>query len=232
MDKVIIVPDLHGRTFWKTLIEKEPTYPIIFLGDYTDPYPQEDISEEDCYINFLNVIDFKAKYPDDITLLIGNHELHYFNSEFQCTRFSWEYYEKYNSLLEQGLKNNTFQLCKQIDKYLFIHAGILKGWYDSHKDKINSFDGTLENKLNNLFKDNKQIFNEIPFIRWGLHSYGSPVWADIREFANEETPFVEEIIQIVGHTQIKVAEPTFINNICVTDNRKVHCLQLSTGKFI
>ena len=37
MTKILIIPDLHGRTFWK-----EPCYnwegKIIFLGDYHDPY--------------------------------------------------------------------------------------------------------------------------------------------------------------------------------------------------
>ena len=39
----LIIPDVHGRTFWKYAIqqypiEKYPDIKIIFLGDYLDPY--------------------------------------------------------------------------------------------------------------------------------------------------------------------------------------------------
>ena len=35
---MIIIPDIHGRDFWKevTAIEDEE---FVFLGDYVDPYP-------------------------------------------------------------------------------------------------------------------------------------------------------------------------------------------------
>jgi hypothetical protein len=232
---VVVVPDVHGRTFWKSLndvIDDEPNFPIIFLGDYTDPYPQEGITEEECYTNFLDILDFKEKYKDNVTLLIGNHELHYFDQEMQCTRFSRYYYEKYKGILEYGLDKNTFQLCKQIDNYLFIHAGILDAWYQSHKDKFSKLGKTLEEQLNNYFHLDKNAFFEISYLRWGYHQYGSPIWSDIREFQYEEKPFDDNIIQIIGHTQLKTKEPTFIKNIRAIDNRKLHTFKLETGKFI
>ena len=40
---VLVIPDVHGRKFWKEAINKfsKDIYPdlnIIFLGDYVDPY--------------------------------------------------------------------------------------------------------------------------------------------------------------------------------------------------
>ena len=41
MEEIIIIPDVHGRTFWREAIEKyrnKENTQIIFLGDYLDPY--------------------------------------------------------------------------------------------------------------------------------------------------------------------------------------------------
>ena len=40
---MIIIPDVHGRVFWKEIV-KNSEDKIIFLGDYVDPYPGENIS--------------------------------------------------------------------------------------------------------------------------------------------------------------------------------------------
>ena len=46
-ETVLIIPDVHGREFWKEGIEKRKQNElIIFLGDYTDPYPHEGIKHE------------------------------------------------------------------------------------------------------------------------------------------------------------------------------------------
>lgn len=47
MSKILIVGDVHGRTFWqeaKNLINEMDR--VIFLGDYLDPYSYEGVSRE------------------------------------------------------------------------------------------------------------------------------------------------------------------------------------------
>ena len=44
--KVLIIPDVHGRDFWRKAISREEYDKIIFLGDYTDPYYGESINEK------------------------------------------------------------------------------------------------------------------------------------------------------------------------------------------
>ena len=42
--KILIIPDVHGRDFWKEPVTRtlqETDARICFLGDYHDPYPQE-----------------------------------------------------------------------------------------------------------------------------------------------------------------------------------------------
>lgn len=44
-NKILIIPDVHGRTFWKYAIDNIDKYDkVIFLGDYLDPYFWEVIS--------------------------------------------------------------------------------------------------------------------------------------------------------------------------------------------
>ena len=37
MPKLIIIPDIHGRPFWRRAVEEYPGEEFIFLGDYLDP---------------------------------------------------------------------------------------------------------------------------------------------------------------------------------------------------
>ena len=38
--KILVVPDVHGRTFWKEPVGRllESVDRVVFLGDYLDPY--------------------------------------------------------------------------------------------------------------------------------------------------------------------------------------------------
>jgi len=227
MHDILIVPDIHGRSFWKPVLEYEGK--VIFLGDYTDPYPCENFSDEDAYQGLLEIIDFKQKNPHRITLLIGNHEYHYYDSKFQYSRFSEEYYERFNELLTQTTTAGLFQVCKQIDNYLFSHAGITEKWYNLHQDLLFRCGTTLEEQINNLFIEDKMPFSEISYYRGGLDIAGSPLWADINEFSDELKPFNSDIIQVVGHTQNAGTEPIEIKNIRLLDNQQLYLL--SNGQF-
>ncbi|MDR1632988.1 MAG: metallophosphoesterase [Dysgonamonadaceae bacterium] len=223
MNEILIVPDVHGRKFWEPVLE----YPgeVIFLGDYTDPYPQEDFTQEDAYTGLLKIIDFKRQNPERVTLLIGNHELHYFDKHFQASRFSDQYYKKYHSILTGELTNSLFQVCKQVDNYLFIHAGITKGWYDKYQNKLQTIGDGLESRLNRFFIEDKKPFFEISHYRSGFHQDGSPLWADIHELYYEKEPFDSEIIQIIGHTHIPDGNPLIGKNFILMDNAQLYLLK-------
>ncbi|MDR0546440.1 MAG: metallophosphoesterase [Dysgonamonadaceae bacterium] len=223
MKEILIIPDVHGRTFWEAALPYQGE--IIFLGDYTDPYPAEGITQAKAYDVFSEIVKFKQENPDRVTLLIGNHELHYYNRNFQASRFSTEYYPKYHAILTGETTANLFQVCKQVDNYLFIHAGITKGWYDLHKNELPALGDNLETQINSLFLQNQEAFFEISGERGGWHLYGSPLWADVREYLYEQEPFNQDIIQIIGHTQIRTTEPFVAKNIRLVDNRQLHLLK-------
>ena len=45
MKRLIIIPDVHGRDFWRKAVCENPDGEFVFLGDYLDPYGFEDILE-------------------------------------------------------------------------------------------------------------------------------------------------------------------------------------------
>jgi hypothetical protein len=223
MNEILIVPDVHGRNFWKPALAFLGT--VVFLGDYTDPYSHEGFTQQNAYNGLLQIVNFKKQNPDRVTLLVGNHELHYYNSKYEASRFSEKYYERYYKILTGTETADLFQVCKQIDYYLFVHAGITKGWYEKHKDELQHLGNHLETQVNRLFQQNKDAFFEISPYRGGYFSAGSPLWADMDELNLEDEHFDNNIVQIIGHTQIQDKNPITGKNFMMLDNRQLYLLK-------
>ena len=132
--KVLIFPDIHGRTFWKEALNKFPKedYPnlkIVFLGDYLDPYTgYEPITSEDAYNNFLEILEY-AKSDSRIILLIGNHDWHYFVNLDTC-RMDFARERMIEKLFVENISLFRLTYTVEVDgcKYLFSHAGISQKW--------------------------------------------------------------------------------------------------------
>ncbi|MDR1859575.1 MAG: metallophosphoesterase [Bacteroidales bacterium] len=220
MKDILIVPDVHGRGFWHPALD----YPgdVIFLGDYVDPYSFEGISETQALHEFRQIVQFKQDNPERVTLLIGNHELHYYNRQFSAGRYSYDIAPQVTEILKGETTAGLFRICRQIGDFIFIHAGITSDWYERHLKEFQPLGTTLEEQLNNVFKERPFIFYEAGLkYRGGLNNTGSPLWADCHEFDDEAEPFAPDIIQIVGHTQQRGDEPVFTRNIRMLD---VRCL--------
>lgn len=73
---MIIIPDVHGRLFWKDAVAKRKDGEmVIFLGDYLDSY-ESTINRESFKKSFENlkeIIEFKKTNEDTCILLFGNH---------------------------------------------------------------------------------------------------------------------------------------------------------------
>ncbi|MDR0415250.1 MAG: metallophosphoesterase [Prevotellaceae bacterium] len=223
MNEILVVPDIHGRNFWEPALDYAGT--VIFLGDYTDPYPQEGFTQEGAYESLKRIVDFKKQNPDRVTLLVGNHEMHYYNRRYACGRFDNQFFPQYNAVLTGEDTKDLFQICRQIGKYLFIHSGITKGWYDKYADELAKQGSTLEEQVNNLFRNNIKAFYEASMYRGGYDDAGSPLWADASELFEEEEHFDNSIIQIIGHTQIKGDDPIIKENTYLLDNRQLYLLK-------
>lgn len=78
MERIIIVPDVHCRDFYKPVLKMKDVK-IVFLGDYLDPYQYENLSFEKGLENLEEIIQFKKNNPDNVTLLLGNHKISKFS---------------------------------------------------------------------------------------------------------------------------------------------------------
>ena len=73
--KILVLPDIHGRPFWRKPCEDIGVYDeVVFLGDYLDPYDFEHISTEQCITGLLDIVALKKQQPDKVHLLLGNHK--------------------------------------------------------------------------------------------------------------------------------------------------------------
>lgn len=207
MNNILIVPDVHGRSFWREPLEKIDEFDhVIFLGDYVDPYPGEATYEE-ALQSFKDIISLKKQYSDKITLLIGNHCCHYMYPEYcKATsarpRYDYQHFKEISNIYEENKK--LFQIAWKCDneKYgrvLFTHAGV------TNKFKhICGLDAELINKffLEEYTEDVPNITGlaSISWYRGGYNDTGSPVWADVREHIKSQVP---QVFQIFGHTYCK-----------------------------
>ena len=222
---MIIFPDIHGRDFWKEHKDQDDTF--IFLGDYVDPYPRENISSKTVIENLEEIIEFQNSGKKVITLA-GNHDLTYISPEHsrRC-RFDHENQKVISDLLKK-LDLYIFWTIEDHGKqWVFSHAGLNIGWYNTHCLGTPILQTT--EIINNEFrKDNPAYLKILAEANWywrgGDHSYGSPLWCDLREFH----PATDKEYQIFGHTQL-VKEPVITNEYACLDCRRA--FKLEGGKI-
>lgn len=166
LEKIIIIPDVHGRTFWKEPFNKYKNVEgvhIVFLGDYLDPYVDIDgISPEEAYVNFEELLE-EVRMANNVTLLVGNHDLHYwpqFHQSYGCRRDSLRKMNISHLFQENiDLFSIAYETFINDKRYLFTHAGVLKPWFEwvtNKKIKINP----LDNNDSYYYKDVSNLSDE------------------------------------------------------------------------
>ena len=203
-EKILIIPDVHGRSFWKEAVETGDYEKMVFLGDYTDPYEWEMIPETDALDNFLSIIEYKEQHPEKVVLLLGNHDLHYYSEYYHKLTGSTRYSSLAAIYLQQLFRENEglFQLAYDMDwggrHYLFSHAGITLAWLKGNADVIGKPDAEHLNRLTDTNKGLKALA-QVGAARCGDYPTGSMVWADSDEMVISDP--LPATYQIVGHTQ-------------------------------
>ena len=202
---MIIIPDVHGRKFWRKAVKEYiGDEPILFLGDYLDPYAYEEITPADAFEVFHEIMDIKKSNPEAVTLLLGNHDLHYLNPAMDGGRL--DHKRKEQIIQDITCNASIFQVAASATigskKYLFTHAGVKGGWLQKHKDELgNPTSGDLADCLNSLWLDIDRrplLLEMLADVPYSL--YGSPVWNDVDDIddTREEVP---GYVQVFGHTQ-------------------------------
>lgn len=222
--KILIVPDVHGRKFWHKAEEMiDEVDKIVFLGDYLDPYGHEGIHFEDAVMEFEDVLAFKEDYPDKVVLLLGNHDMHYLQTQFMdCSRLNvWRRVEIHDMFMNNIDK---FQLIYETENYLFSHSGLYKEWmnkYELSLDDLKDYKTFLKNRWETL--------QDVGYERGGWDKVGSCIWADIRE--SVENKLYSDKRQIVGHTQLS-EKPYITSRIACLDVRQCFILNTETDEIM
>ncbi len=207
---MIIIPDVHGRDFWeKPVKENLGKEHIVFLGDYLDPYEYEGIAPWEVFPRFEEIIALKRENPEGVTLLLGNHDLHYIDGRLEGGRYDYIHDARNKKTILDNA--SLFQMACGAEiggkKFLFTHAGVMWGWLVLHKELFDlQKPDSIGGALNALWTDVQrrplllQALADIPYSRWGRSPYGSPVWSDVEDMSDEfyEIP---NIYQIYGHSQ-------------------------------
>lgn len=211
-NELLIIPDVHGRDFWRKAIEKEgnEVEKIIFLGDYLDPYYFDVIKQDKMMEGFRDILQLKREEPEKVILLEGNHDAHYhFLDEWRHngrgSRFDPDHAEEYHELFNEN--EDLFQASFQWQgRYLFTHAGLTKEWVKQNKIDSTQWK-TLDDVvmfLEGLWKRRDPSLGNVGRSRGGRCMSGSPMWADWMEDHMFNTtlqgyPF-EGTYQVFGHS--------------------------------
>ena len=209
--KTIAIGDVHGRSLWKLIVNQEQDADrIVFIGDYFDSF---DIKGEEQLNNFLDIIEFKKTTDKEVIMLIGNHDYHYFPEVGENGTSGYQSIFSHQIKPTIDANREHLQMAYQFDEYLFSHAGVSSAFMDS----VFGNDGwkveTMVEQLNEQFKYKPLTFQfgsavsikKMSYLDpYGDNEEQSPIWIRPRSLmaANRET-LRKQVIQIVGHTQVK-----------------------------
>ena len=242
--KYIVVPDVHGRDFYEKdvnfFLENSEYTKIIFLGDYIDPYPNENITPDSALKKFKEIINLKKKYPERITLLIGNHDFHYIDGSRRGCRMDYYNKDEICSLFINNLDLFDYIKCERIGNknFIFSHAGFCFKWFSYHSEifgvcnldnnedaKRKAFTyNTIKNtdiKALSYYRSILNIIGEVGTSRGGWCNHPSFIWADVTDILMSNDVNVANCIQVFGHTMQNVGRPLRFDNCFCLDCQKV-----------
>ena len=204
MIKTITFGDIHGTDQWKRFgdvshlldVSESRLYDFdyyIFVGDYVDSFTKTNVQILD---NLKDVIEFKKNHTDRVILLWGNHDIQYLTSfgEHGCSGFRPEAYFDLHELFRNN--RHIFQLAFQIDRYIWTHAGIHRGWYEY---EFPYHSKNIAEDLNRAFLEGVNSVFDVGMSRGGFKRVGGPLWADRNETYSKP---LRGYHQIVGHSRI------------------------------
>ena len=205
--KLVAIGDIHGRDIWKQIVAKEhDADEFVFVGDYFDSFT---VKGPDQINNFLDIIEFKKQSKVPVTLLIGNHDHHYYPGVDDSGTSG------YQTLLAPSIKyvvnenKQYLQAAYQVGEFVFTHAGLSSEWLDDSIEGWNA-DNVVE-KVNELFqyqpnkiayRSYKQVGDQVYGAQgYGNESFQGPIWIRPTALMNANKKTLrKKIIQVVGHT--------------------------------
>lgn len=199
--KTVIIGDTHGRDCWKSIIMQHPDMNVlVFIGDYFDSYT---ISAAQQIQNFKAIIALKETAKFKVILLIGNHDYHYFSEVGNTGTSGYQYYAAHEITNLVGANKIHLQMAYQFDNILCTHAGVGKVFLDWAFDPNEWHLHNISAQLNALFRINPKAFEFCGMDPTGDSLGQTPIWIRPRSLMKDALDFKKEMIQVVGHTQMK-----------------------------
>ena len=125
--KILVLGDIHGRTIWRDIIEKESPDQVIFLGDFASSH--ENISPNKQIAEFDWVIDYKKVHPNTI-ILRGNHDCDAMGYYWAECYPKAEGYIMWADRKKIWLDNTQWIYINEELKTIFSHAGVSTVWME------------------------------------------------------------------------------------------------------
>lgn len=237
MIKTVLIPDVHGRQFWKDALEYiENGIHTIFLGDYHDPYLHENITPKMSRDNFKEILDI-ANSHENVDLMLGNHDCtYYYPDESICHCRTDE--RNFNDVVQLFRSyNKKYKFVIKQDDFLFSHAGLHPEWVklilNEYKIDSNNLLAWINSLVDETHHNILKVLSDVSHYRGGWTKAGSCVWSDIREYQDVDINYK----QIVGHTMC--SKPVIIGNTvdidcqrCFYIDENNHLVDLKTNKII
>ena len=209
----LTIGDLHGRRTWYHAVTpwvlRSPDHVVIFLGDYVDSFTVPLVEQRD---NLTEVLAFQQLYPEQVVLLLGNHDAHYLWPDApRGSGFSVAGHAVLHPIFRENAA--CFRLAYQHDTpdgqhYLWTHAGVSNAWLEA----VPPFDApvpvaTLADALN-LMSEAGRLRPHLLTVGGarGGQGAGGPLWADAQELTHPLPGYH----QIVGHTALLAGEPLVV----------------------
>lgn len=199
--RIIAIGDIHGKTNWKAIVEKETFDMVVFIGDYFDDYKKTSGARQ--IHNFKDIIAFKEANINSVMLLIGNHDYHYMKRvNAQYSGYQPWYRTDIQEVLESALDKELLQMCYVYEHFLFTHAGVAAPWLNSfNHQEVHSLN--IASIINTAFKEHPEYFRFTSgrtFSQTGDDICQTPIW--IRPGSLRQAG-INGFVQVVGHTEKK-----------------------------
>lgn len=195
--KILVLGDIHGRPYWRNIVDKENPDLTIFLGDYVTTHehytPEQQLNELEA------ILDYKEANPGKVIMLRGNHDLDGLNYHWaRCypSASDVQGVMAKDTPLGQRFLNNTQWLYGTTiagKRTLFVHAGVSQPWIDEIL-KIKKFDVAT---INAMEPSENFGFTGDRFDNYGTDPQQSCVWIRPQTLMKYHIPGWD---QVVGHT--------------------------------
>lgn len=227
----LILSDIHDDIKWADKVLNKYSFDkIIFIGDFFDSWTGK-VKEAQATAKWLQ--NKMAALGDKAQFCLGNHDMHYMfrnNSYIRCSGYENAKNVAINEIMKRS-DWDKFKLYVYEQGYYISHGGMHEDLYCHPIKGFNRefLDKTCEEAFMKGWDNQFSWYLAAGECRGGMQPHGGINWLDW----NEEFEPIENVSQIVGHTQQREPQQKIGKNsinYCIDCGQKYYGI-LEDGKF-